>query len=60
MKCKATISLNNHPERIVTEVVDREGEQCSTVLKVTNNLGKMLSDEHTGPDCDRVEEITND
>ena len=45
--------------KIVTEVLDREGQQCSDILKVTQSLGTMLSDEHTGPECDRVEEIQN-
>ena len=45
--------------KVVTEVIDREGQLCSDMLKVTQNLGTMISDEHTGPECDRVEEIQN-
>lgn len=55
MKFKATIKKDG---KIVTEVIDRaQGELCSQVYKVTNSLGKQLSDEHIGPECDRVEEV---
>lgn len=42
---------------VVTEVVDRGEHLCSNVYKVTNSLGRQLSDEHIGPECDRVEEV---
>lgn len=60
MKCKATIRLNDHPEKIINEVLSTEGAKCSTIRQFTNGLGTTVDDESTGPDCDRVEEITND
>jgi len=42
---------------VVTEVVDRGEHLCSNVYKVTNSLGRQVSDEQIGPECDRVEEI---
>jgi hypothetical protein len=55
VKFKATIRKDG---KIVTEVLDRtQGELCSTIYKVTNAVGKQESDEHIGPECDRVEEV---
>ena len=55
MKFKATIRKDG---KIVTEVLDRtQGELCSQIYKVTNAVGKQESDEHIGPECDRVEEV---
>lgn len=42
---------------IVTEVLDRGSHLCSNVYKVTNAVGKQLSDEEIGPECDTVNEI---
>lgn len=42
---------------IVTEVTDRGEHLCSDVLKVTNAVGRQISDVETGPEGDRVEEI---
>jgi len=37
------------------EVIERtEGENCEKILQF--NAGTMVSDERTGPDCDKVEE----
>lgn len=54
MKVKFIIKKNGE---VVTEVVDRGEHLCSNVYKVTNSLGRQLSDEQIGPECDRVEEI---
>jgi hypothetical protein len=55
MKFKATIRKDG---KIVTEVIDRnQGELCSQIYKVTNAVGRQESDEHIGPECDRVEEV---
>jgi hypothetical protein len=54
MKVKFIIKKSGE---VVTEVVDRGEHLCSNVYKVTNSLGKQLSDENIGPECDRVEEI---
>lgn len=45
---------------VVTEVVDRQDSICSNIKKVTNAVGKELSDEHIGPECDKVHEIQGD
>jgi hypothetical protein len=41
---------------VVTEVLEREGQNCKEVLKVTERLGSKVSEEITGPDCDTVRE----
>lgn len=43
-----------------TEVINRGSEHCHEIHRVTNAIaGREISDEQIGPDCDRVEEITN-
>ena len=42
---------------VVTEVKDRGQHLCSEVYKVTNKVGRQLSDEEIGPECDTVNEI---
>ena len=54
MRIKATIKKNGE---VVTEVLDREQQNCAKVKQVTDALGRELSDERTGPECDKVEEI---
>ncbi len=46
--------------KVITEVTDRQDSICSNIKKVTNSVGKELSDEHIGPDCDKVNEIITD
>lgn len=47
MKLKYTITT----EGVLTmEVLDREGESCSTSLQMAQHLGTVVSDEKTGPD----------
>lgn len=41
---------------VVTEVVDRQGENCSGAVKLAQGLGTITSDEQTGPECDEVHE----
>jgi len=53
MIVKFTVARNGETK---TEVVDREGQNCKNVLKVTQALGKEKSHEITGPDCDKVDE----
>jgi hypothetical protein len=43
--------------KVVTEVLDRGSHLCSEVYRVTNAVGKQLSDEEIGPECDSVHEI---
>jgi hypothetical protein len=54
MKFKAVIKQDG---KIVTEVLDRGQHLCSEVYKVTNAVGRQLSDEEIGPECDKVDEI---
>lgn len=54
MRIKAIIKPNG---TVITEVVERGEHLCTEAYKVTNSIGKQLSDEETGPDCDKVEEI---
>ena len=42
--------------KITNEVIDREGQDCSNLLKITNSLGRQMSDERIGPDDDKVNE----
>jgi hypothetical protein len=44
--------------QVVTEVMDRGQHLCSDIYKVTNSIGKQLSDEDTGPECDTNSETT--
>jgi hypothetical protein len=43
---------------IVTDVKDRQGQDCNNIKRITQLMGKELSDERTGPDCDTVHETT--
>jgi hypothetical protein len=54
MKFKAVIKKDG---KIVTEVLDRGQHLCSEVYKVTNAVGRQLSDEEIGPECDKVNEV---
>lgn len=54
MKFKVVIKKDG---QVVTEVLDRGEHLCSNIYKVTNSVGRQLSDEQIGPECDKVEEI---
>lgn len=56
MKGKTTIKTDGN---IVTEVIDRGQHLCSSVYKVTNAIGKQLSDEEIGPECDTQSEVVS-
>ena len=43
--------------KIVTEVLDRGSHLCSKIYQVTNALGRQVSDEEIGPECDTTTEI---
>jgi hypothetical protein len=57
MLIKATI-LKAKPGTVITEVIDRQEHLCSSVYTVTGNIGKQISDEETGPECDPQTETT--
>jgi hypothetical protein len=43
---------------VVTTVLERGDVECSVVQRqATNNLGRELSHERTGPECDDVHEV---
>jgi hypothetical protein len=56
MKGKTTIKKDG---KVITEVLDRGTHLCSEVYKVTNAVGKQLSDEEIGPECDTQHEISS-
>ena len=43
--------------KVITEVVDRGEHLCSQIYKVTNAVGRQISDESIGPEGDTVHEI---
>jgi hypothetical protein len=45
---------------VQTEVLEREGQDCKIVQKLTDAIGTQVSEEITGPDCDEVHENTFD
>jgi hypothetical protein len=55
MQLKFTIRKDG---TFATEVLDREGQDCREVTRLTDQLGQKLSEEVTGPDCDTVHETT--
>ncbi len=40
--------------KVTNEVLDREEHLCSKVYEITSRLGKQLSDETIGPECDET------
>jgi hypothetical protein len=57
MKFKASIKTDG---KVVTEVLARENHLCSEIYKVTNAIGKQLSDDEIGPECDPQTEVNSD
>ncbi len=57
MKFKATIRKDGS---VVTEVLDRGSHLCTEIYRVTNAVGKQMSDEETGPDCEPVVEVAGE
>jgi len=56
MRVRAII---NKDGTVINEVIDRQEHLCSKVYTITGALGKQLSDEETGPECDPQIETTN-
>lgn len=48
----------NAKGQVQTQVLDRQGETCSNVERLTIGMNN-LSSEKTGPDCDEVFETQN-
>lgn len=57
MKVRATIKKDG---TVINEVIDRETHLCSAVYQVTGSLGRQISDEDTGPECDTAQEVHNE
>lgn len=55
LEFKAIIKLDG---TVVTEVINRNEHLCTDVYRITNAIGKQLSDEDTGPECDTNSETT--
>lgn len=53
MQVKFTVKPSGE---VITEVLDRQGENCNNIHQITQKLGEELLDERTGPDCDEVHE----
>ncbi len=49
MRIKAVIDKEG---KVVTEVLERGQHLCTEVYKVTNAVGRQISDEEIGPECD--------
>lgn len=61
MIVKATFpKAHGQAGKVVTEVLDRQEHLCSKVYQVTNAVGKQLSDEEIGPECDTQIETVNE
>jgi hypothetical protein len=45
---------------VQTEVLDREGQDCKDIYKMTEHIGTQIDEEITGPDCDTAHETTYD
>ncbi len=58
MIVKATIK-RSPAGLVVNEVIDRQQHLCSTVYQITGAIGKQLSDEEIGPECDSLIETIN-
>lgn len=43
---------------IITEVLEREGQDCAEVYKLTEHLGAKTGEDVTGPDCDTAIETS--
>ena len=54
MKFKVIIDKKG---KVVTEVLDRGEHLCTDIYKITTAVGKQLSDDQIGPDCDTVNEF---
>ena len=54
MKFATTIDLDGE---MTHEVLERGETQCIQIKQFTDGCGTELSDERTGPECDKVEEI---
>lgn len=45
---------------VTTDVGERGAtENCADIIKVTARLGRQISEEKTGPDCDPAVEVQN-
>ena len=42
---------------VVTSVLERGNTECSRVKQFTDGVGREVSDEQTGPECDDVHEV---
>jgi hypothetical protein len=43
---------------VIVEVLERGGQDCREVYKLTQHIGTQKNEEVTGPDCDTAHETT--
>ena len=43
----------------VEETLDRGEQSCSSITRISTTMGTVISEETTGPENDRVEEINS-
>jgi hypothetical protein len=53
MKYRITIKKDGQK---ITEVLDREGQDCKNVSRLTDQFGRVASEEITAQDCETVQE----
>lgn len=53
MKFKVVIAKDG---KMMTEVLERGEHLCSKIYQVTNAVGRQVSDETIGPECDEQHE----
>jgi hypothetical protein len=53
---KVELTIKKKTGEIVTNILDREGENCSNIYRLTQTLGETTDDVQTGPECDEVHE----
>ena len=41
---------------VVVEVLERDGQDCKDVYRLTQHIGEQTDEEVTGPDCDTAHE----
>jgi hypothetical protein len=51
------VTIKKDDGKRILEVTDRQDQNCKEIMRIAEASGKVLSDEQTGPDCDRVDEI---
>ena len=43
--------------QVITSVIERGSTECGRIKQFTDGLGREMSDERIGPECDDVHEV---